>query len=104
MLHAFRHDFSGSLSAQCSYLLLQITDAGFTSVLANRSKDRIIAYFKLLLLKPVLPLLLRQQITSSDLQLLQFRITRNIQHFHTVKERPGNVVHRIRGRNEHDIR
>ncbi|MNJ53164.1 hypothetical protein D3C77_485440 [compost metagenome] len=51
----------------------------------------------------MITLLLRQQITRCNLQLLQLGIARNIEHFHPIQQWTRNVMNRIRRRHKHYV-
>ena len=92
-----------TLAANLADLTFQTTDTGFARVVANDVNDGFISNRQFVFLQTVRLELLRDQVTLGDVQLFIFRVARQMDHFHTVKQSARNVQ-RVTRCHEHHIR
>src|SRR5689334_19924144 len=94
-------DSSRDLAANSSNLALQLPEPGLLSVLLNDGGERRLGDVQVARRDAVLLNLLRQQVTTSDLAFLFFRVARQAYHLHAVAKRRLNRVENIGGGHKH---
>ena len=81
-------------------LALEIADTRLARVAANDEPDRLVGKCHHLRRQPVIGDLLGDEVLLRDLELLLFRIARQLEHFHSVAQRRRNRVEHVRRRHE----
>ena len=85
-------DHSGSLPADMSDLPLELAHTGLTRILHDHIADRFIGNEQLILPDSVRLLLLGNQMFFGDVMLFIFGIGSDLDHLHTVQERPRDRI------------
>src|SRR6185295_5884626 len=88
----------------CADLALEVSYPRLTRVVVDHALDRLVGDLELLRGQPVTLELTLDQILLRDLQLLLFGVARELDHFHTVPQRPGDRIEHIRGSDERHAR
>ena len=89
-------DFARDLAQPGCELALEIADAGFGGVIANRSQDRVVGDRDLLRRQAVVLEQFRDQMFLRNLQLLGLGVAGEPDHFHAVAQRRRHRVEDIR--------
>ncbi len=90
------------LTTQLGDFTLQATHARFTGVIANDADDRAVFNGQFAFFQCVTFNLLRQQVTTGNVQFFVFGVARKTDHFHTIQQRCRDI-HGVGGRHEHYI-
>ena len=99
---ALRGDLTGDLSANRADGTLEVSNAGLSGVVVDDRSQRRHRDVDILRGQTVLFDLTRQEIALGNLQLLQARISGDVDHLHTISKRTRNRVQHVgRGHEEH---
>ena len=112
LLHALRckpharfsfADLAGGLAAHLGKRPFQRAHARFARIAADQLAHHLVRDIQHGFLQPMLFHLLRQQVALCDFPFFVLEVTRHLDHFHAVKQRPRDGIRAVRSRNEHDL-
>jgi hypothetical protein len=95
-----RRDLPGHLAAELPDLTLQLAHPGFTGVAGDRLADRVVGERDLLVRQTVLAPLAGNEVVPRDHELFPFGVPAELDDLHAVEQRPGDVLHEVRGADE----
>ena len=99
----FLGNIAGSAAAEPCYLAFKRTYAGFARIRPDDLTQRFVADAELVCAQPVLLALLRQKVALRYLKLLLIGVACKLYDLHTVEQRSGYGVKRVRGGDEEHL-
>ena len=101
---ALFHHLTRDFAADVSNLALQVANARFPRIGADKGCDGLVGELEVLFREPRLRHLLLDQKLFRNLNLFQLRVTVQPQHFHAILQRGRNRVDHVRGGDEEHLR
>src|SRR5690606_30394976 len=98
------HDHRGDLARETGHLAIEPAHSSLARIVADQLAPDVVRDLDRVLGQAAALELAAQQVATRNLDLLVLGVAGDLQHLHPVAERPRDLVHVVRGRDEQDLR